>query len=105
MGFIVLYLVFLWKWALIVSLVIGLTGILSAYLGRKIEWIWMKLAMIMGYIFPNIFLSIVFFLFLFPLSLFSKLFRKDPLMLSIKNNTYFINVNRKMDKKSFEKTW
>lgn len=35
----------------------------------------------------------------------SKIFTKDPLMLSGEYGTYFIDINREMDKKSFEKTW
>jgi len=105
MGFLVLNLLFLWKWALIVSLVIGITGIMSTYLSQKIEWIWMKFAKLLEYIVPNIILTLVFFLLLFPISLFSKLFSKDPLMLKKNNKTYFIDINKQMDKSSFEKIW
>jgi len=105
MGFLILYLLFLWQWAVYVSLIVGVVGIISSYLSKKIEWGWMKLAKIMGYIIPNILLSIVFFLFLFPISLLSKLFSKDPLMLSEKYKTYFIDINKEMDKQSFEKIW
>lgn len=105
MGFLILYVVFLWQWALIVSLIVGITGILSTYLSRKIEWFWIKLARLLGYIFPNILLTIVFFLFLFPISLLSKFFKKDPLMLSSKYETFFLNVPERLDKESFKKTW
>jgi hypothetical protein len=102
-GFLILYLVFSWQWAVIVSLIVGVVGIISSFLSKKIEWGWMKLSQFMGI--PNILLSIVFFLFLFPISLFSKLFSKDPLMLSKKYKTYFIDINKEIDKKSFEKIW
>ena len=105
MGFLTLYLVFFWHWAVIVSLIVGVIGIISSFLSEKIEWVWMKLAQFMGYIIPNILLSIVFFLFLFPISFISKLFSKDPLMLSKKYKTYFIDINKEMDKKNFEKIW
>ena len=105
MGFLILYLVFAWHWAIIVSLIIGLIGITSSFLSKKIEWGWMKLANLLGYIVPNILLSIVFFLFLWPISLLSKLFNKDPLLLSKKYNTYFITINKEVNKRSFEKIW
>lgn len=105
MGFLVMHLVFLWHWAAIVALVVGVAGIVSSRLSRKIEWAWMKLSKLLSYIIPNILLSIVFFLFLFPLSLLSKLFTKDPLMLSDKYDSYFVDVNKEMNKKSFEKMW
>ena len=105
MGFLVLHLVYSWQWAVIVSLVVGIVGVVSPLLSRKIEWAWMKLAQVLGYIVPNILLSVVFFLFLFPISLLSRLFTKDPLMLSKNNETYFIDINKEMDKKDIEKTW
>jgi hypothetical protein len=105
MGFLFLFLVFSWKWTVIVSFGVGVIGIASPFLSRKIEWAWMKLANWMGYIIPNILLTLAFFLFLFPLSLLSRLFRKDPLMLSKKYKTYFIDVNKEMPKESFEKIW
>lgn len=105
MGFLILYLFFFWQWTVIVSIIVGVTGIISPFLSRKIEWGWMKLAQLMGYIIPNILLSIVFFLFLFPISILSKIFRKDPLMLSKKYITYFIDINNEIDKKYFEKIW
>jgi hypothetical protein len=105
MGFLIIYVVFSWHWAVLVSLVIGVIGILSSYLSKKIEWVWMKISQLLGYIIPNILLTIMFFLFLYPISLLSKLFSKDPLMLSNKHKTYFIDINKEIDKKSFEKTW
>ena len=105
MGFLVLHLIFFWQWAAIVALLVGVVGIVSTFLSKKIEWGWMKLSKFMGYIISNILLSIVFFLFLFPISLLSKMFIKDPLMLSKEYSTYFIDINKEMDKKNFEKIW
>ena len=105
MGFLILHLAFVWHWAAVVSLSVGIIGIVSSYLSRKIEWVWMKLSQLLGYIIPNIILCIVFYLILFPISLLSKLFTKDPLMLSSKYDTYFVNVNNEMDKSSFKKMW
>jgi hypothetical protein len=105
MGFLILFLLFLWQWAVFVSLIIGVVGIISSYLSRKIELGWMKLAHLLSFVVPSILLGIVFFLILFPLSLLSKLFTKDPLMLSNKYRTYFVNVERTFDKRSMEKLW
>lgn len=105
MGFLVIYFAFAWHWAVMVSLAVGCIGVLSTYLSKKIEWVWMKIAQLLGYIIPNILLTIIFFFFLYPISLVSKLFSKDPLMLSNQYKTYFIDINKEIDKKSFEKTW
>lgn len=105
MGFLFLYFVSSWQWSIIVSFIIGVSGILSSFLSYKIEWFWNKLTQILGFLVPNILLTIVFFLFLFPVSLLSKLFIKDTLMLSDKYNTYFLDIPERTDKESFKKTW
>ena len=105
MGFLALYLAFSWQWAVVVSFTVGFIGIVSSYLSSKIELAWMKFAQLLGYIVPNILLSIVFFLFLTPISIIFRLFNKDVLMLSNEYNSYFIDVDKEIDKKNFEKVW
>ena len=104
-GFLILYLIFAWRWAVIASLGVGLIGIISGSLSRLIEKGWMALSRVLSYIIPSFLLGIVFYLILFPVALMSKLFNKDPLMLSNKYKTYFITINKEVDKKSFEKIW
>ncbi len=104
-GFLILYLIFSWQWAVLTSLIVGIIGIISGTLSRLIEKGWMELARLLSYIIPSILLGIVFYLILFPTALISKLFTKDPLMLSDKHETYFIDINREVEKKSFEKIW
>jgi drug/metabolite transporter (DMT)-like permease len=105
MGFLLVYLKFHWKWAIMTSLIVGLIGIISPFLSRQIDWLWMKLTVVLSYVVPNILLSIVFFVVLFPISLISRLFKKDPLMLSKNYKSYFIEMKKTVDKKSFEKIW
>ena len=105
MGFLLIYLKFHWKWSIVICLVIGIGSIISPYFSRQIDWLWMKLTLVLGYIVPNILLSLVFFVFLLPIALVSRIFKKDPLMLSSKYKSYFIDVNKAPDKKSFEKIW
>ena len=104
-GFLALYILFSWHWTIYVSLIVGLIGITSPFLSRKLEWAWMKLANLLGFIVPNILLSIVFYFFLFPISLISRLFNKDPLMLSKNYKSYFRDIIKETDQKSFEKIW
>ena len=105
-GFIVIFLITNWKWALFVALAIGLFGMFSPYISRKIDYLWMKLAYLLGLIIPNIILSLIFFLFLFPISILSKLFgKKDPLILTNKGNSIYKITSKSFDKKSFEKPW
>lgn len=104
-GFLILHVVFSIRWALTTAIIVGAIGVLSPYLSRKIEWVWMKFSDISGYFIPKVLLSLLFFLILFPISLIYRIFRKDPLMLSNNYKTFFIDINKETDKKSFEKTW
>ena len=104
-GLIIMFLVFDWEWAIIASLVIGLIGVFSTYLSRKVEFLWMKLAYFLGLIFHNSILGAIFYLFLFPISLLAKFFKKDdPLFLNNKQSTY-VDSNKKFAKANFEKPW
>jgi hypothetical protein len=105
MGFLVLFLVFSWQWAVFVSLAVGIIGITSNSLSQKIEKGWMISARFLSYIIPPILLGMVFYFFLFPISIISRLFTRDPLMLSNKYKTYFVDINKEVDKKNFEKIW
>ncbi len=105
-GFIVIYLITRWSGAIYVSLIIGLIGIFSSYLSEKIDWLWMKLAWVLSFIVPNILLSGVFYLILFPVSVLSKVFgAKDPLILKNEKDSVFREPDKKFDRVFFEKTW
>ncbi len=105
-GFLIVYLITKWSWALSVAGAIGLAGLLSDFLASKIEWLWMKLTWILSLIVPNILLSLLFFLFLFPVAILTRLFGKRN-MLQLKNSdsTTWIEDRKEFDAKSMENPW
>ena len=106
MGLLLIFLFTQWQWTLFTSLAIGLIGIFSPYLSKKVDFLWMKLTYVLSLIVPNILLGAVFYLLLFPISLFSKLFRKkDPLLLTNRLKSTYTVPERSFDKESFEKPW
>ena len=104
-GLLFLYFIFSFHWAIIVAAIIGTCGILSSFISYKIEWIWLKLAQFLSLIFSSILLTAVYYFILFPISLVSSFFSKDPLMLSRKHKSYFVDSEKKLRKEDFEKTW
>ena len=105
-GFIIIYLATHWKGALTIATVIGLAGVLSDYLSRLIHLGWTKLAWLLSKIVPNILLSAVFYLFLFPIALLSRLFgSKDPLRLKNVPGSMYTDATHKFDRASIEKPW
>ncbi len=112
-GFLVIYLLGLtnqldgdFTWALWVAIIVGALGLLSSYLAQKIQDLWMGLGTVLSYIIPPILLSIIFYLFLFPIALLSRLFgEKDPLQLKKTDKSLFKTVDKEFTKDTFEKTW
>ena len=105
-GFSIVYLATEMRWALITAICVGLVGVFSKFLSEQIDFLWNKLSWLLSLIVPNIILSIVFYLFLFPIALLSKIFgKKDPMLLKNRNESMFIDVDRKFDAKYFERTF
>jgi len=94
------------KWALYIALIIGVLGALSTKLSNLINLVWWKIAAVLSLIIPNVLLSLVFFLFLFPISLLYKIFGKnDTLQLKKNIQSLWQENNNKIDKAFFEKLW
>jgi len=74
-------------------------------LERLIVWIWDKIAMVLGWINTKIILSIVFFIFLTPFGLLSRLFSKNALQLKQSSKTTFVERNHTYTKKDLENIW
>lgn len=88
------------------AVAVGLIGVFSRFLSEQIDWVWTKLAWILSLIVPNIILTIIFYLFLFPIALLSRVFgKKDPLMLKNQPTSVFRDVEKEFDKVSFERTF
>lgn len=106
LGFLIIHIVGQNRWALSLSVIIGLIGVFSDFLSEKVEIIWLYLTKILSYIVPNILLSIVFYFILFPIGLLSRLFGiKDSLKLKGGSPSYFIEINKKFQKEDFDNPW
>lgn len=105
-GMLVVYLATKWKWSINVSIIVGILGLVSNYFAEKIDFLWMKLSLLLSLIVPNILLSIIFYLFLTPLALLSKHFgEKNQLSLKNTAQSLFKHKNKHYEKISFEKPW
>lgn len=105
-GLVLVYLKWPHDWVLMIALFIGLAGVFSPYLSEKTEFAWMKLAWALGFIVPNILLTGIFYLFLLPFALLSRIFgTKDPMNLRPSEDSMFKDTNKSFDKKTFENPW
>ncbi|NQX96442.1 MAG: hypothetical protein HRT73_01000 [Flavobacteriales bacterium] len=84
-GLMALYFIFKIELLLPIALGIAVISIASVYLTEKIVWVWGKIALILGTINSKILLSVIFYAFLVPIALLSRLFKKeDELILKKK---------------------
>lgn len=105
-GLLILNVFFEDKTIMYVSTILSGLGILSFKTSIIIEKIWFKLSFVLSLIIPNVLLTIIYFFFLTPIALLSKIFNNNTNFNS-KNtfNSTFVNQSKSFDRKSFERTW
>jgi hypothetical protein len=88
------------------ALIVGLITIFIEAAAKGLEWLWIKLALGLGWINSRVILSIVFFGFLLPMAWFSRWFRNDVLNLKRQNGSSVYHTrNYKYRKKDLENIW
>lgn len=105
-SFIVVYAITKWQWAFNLSIIVGVTGLLSNYIAKGISFIWLKASWILGMIVPNILLALVYILLLIPLAYLSRIFgASNQITLKNTEQSLFKVTNKDFEKNSFEKMW
>jgi hypothetical protein len=89
-----------------ISLVLGLIFLISKTITKGILWLWWKIAHVLGWINTRILLSLVFYIFLLPIALLSRLFTKDPLNLKwSKKESTFVKRDHLYTAEDLENPW
>ena len=105
MIFLAVYYIWNAEWAPVVSVAVGTAGIFSAKFCRITEKLMQYPAKAMGYIVQLVILLVVFYLVLTPVALLYRLLNKDPLRLSDKHDSNFIERNIQVIKENLENPW
>jgi hypothetical protein len=105
-GLLIIFLINDWVPLLIAAIIIGLTGVFLNKAASWITWFWYKIADILGKIVPKVILSIVFFIFLFPVSMLSRLFIKNKPGVNERNsNSMWISREYIFNKDDLKNPW
>lgn len=104
-GFVVVSIVSGKEWPLYISLGTGLAGLFSGFISSKLAQVWFKLGDLMNMVFPKIILTVVFYVFLLPIALLSRIGNKDPMKLKKGYASYYAERTTQVKKEDFEKTW
>jgi hypothetical protein len=108
-GFILLAFVFssIEKYLYFLALIVATLSLISHAIRDSMVWGWEKFSHAVGWFNAKVLLSIVFFLFLTPIALLSRIFRKkDTLMLKRPpDNSAFVERNHAFTSRDLENPW
>ena len=87
------------SWAVVVSLIFLILGLINSKLLNPLNMLWFKFGILLGKIVSPLIMGIIFFLIVTPIGLIMKLFKKDILKLKFnKKNTYWIDKGKDKSK-------
>lgn len=105
-GLLVIYLLHPAKALIYVAIALGVVGAFIPSLAKWVDRAWYKLAEGMGWVMSKVMLTLVFFVFLFPVALLSRVFgKKDSLQLKKKSGSYWTERNHVYEGKDLENVW
>ncbi len=105
-GLVILFFIFKSPYFLYSAAIVGVLCIAFPIIGGFIVKIWYKIAEGLGWINSRVILSILFFVFLWPISLLSKLTNKNLLQTKRPNGkSVFYERNHTYTKKDLENVW
>ena len=106
-GFLILQLIFGQIIFIYIALSIGLLSLISERIGKGIHFVWYKIAEGLGWVNSRIILGIVFYIFLFPIAILARLFRKNDELFIKKpaNKSLFVSRNHQFKKEDLENIW
>jgi hypothetical protein len=101
----ILFLIYGNNYFLAASLGFGCIGLFIPRLSRVIHRCWMFIGEKIGYVMNRVILSIVFFIFLLPVALLSKLFRKSSFTKKPNAQSHFVVRNHTYSAADLEDPW
>ena len=105
-GLVILFFIFKNKNFLYAAALVGVLSLAIPVAGDGIIWLWFKIAEGLGWFNSRILLSVIFFIFLYPISLLVKMFSKNLMMLKKENRkSVYTERNHKYLKEDLENTW
>lgn len=105
-GLVVLYFVFKSPWWLYAAAAVGVLSLAIPVVGDLIVKAWFKLAEVLGNINGKIILSVLFFVFLWPIALLYRLMSKNPLAIKrTAESSFYTERNHQYTKDDLEQTW
>lgn len=90
---------------LVTAGILVIIGLLFSSLTNKIHWLWMKIGEGMGFVTGKIVLTIIFYIFLVPLSFLARLRKRKPIKLNPDSNSFYTERNFTYTGESMKNLW
>lgn len=104
-AFLILYYITNIDTLLFIGMAFGLTGIFIKPLAKYIAIAWFKLADVLNFFVSKIILGALFFLVLFPIAFFYRIFNKDILQLKRPNKSLWVERNMTYSAADLKNIW
>ena len=105
LGLVVFYFIFDEKILLTISIILGLAGLFIPFVAKWVAKGWYGLSHVMGFVMSKVILTIIFYVFLFPMALIARAGGKLTVKLKKDPKTYWTERNHSYVKKDLENTW
>ena len=86
-------------------LIIGILAVFFTKFADGLSWLWMKLAVGLGWINSRILLTILYYFILVPLSLMARLFKGNTMVLKDRDGSLYTERNHKFTSEDFKNPW
>jgi len=104
-GMLVLQFIFNSVYFTYVAVIVGVGSLLHSKIASFINFIWLKIAEGLGWVNSRILLGAIFYLFLCPLALLTRLFKRNMLNLKKPVGTVFDDRHHTYQKEDLENIW
>lgn len=105
LGLVVFYLVLDIRILLWISIILGLAGLFIPFIAKWVAKGWYGLSHVMGFVMSKVILSIIFFVFLYPMALVARAGGKLSVRLKKSPDSYWTVRNHVYKKEDLENLW
>lgn len=105
LGLVVFYLILDIRILLLISVLLGLAGLFIPFIAKWVAKGWYGLSHVMGFVMSKVVLTIVYFVFLYPMALIARAGNKLSIKLKKSPESYWTVRNYSYKKEDLENMW
>ena len=104
-GFLVIDWIFEVDILLITAIIIGILSIFIKKFAFGLNWLWMKLALGLGWVNSRILLSVLYYLLLVPIAIMARIFKGNSIQLKVDKKSMYVERDHLYTKADLKDIW